>query len=75
MELSVWSLMPAVSIIVRGIPLQSIASSIVSVVVPAMSVTIALFLPRITLRSEDFPTLGFPIIATFKPFCKILLVL
>ena len=52
------SLTPAVSIILKGIPSIVIYSSIVSLVVPGISVTIALFSPSKELSKEDFPTLG-----------------
>ena len=38
--------------------------SVVSLVVPAMSDTIARFTPLILFTSDDLPTLGFPMIAT-----------
>ena len=40
------------------------SESIASRVVPAILLTITLFSPRILFTSEDFPTFGFPIIAT-----------
>ena len=39
--------------------------SIASLVVPAILLTILLSSPNILFKSEDFPTFGFPIIATF----------
>ena len=39
--------------------------SIASLVVPAIELTIVLFEPIILLINDDFPTLGFPITATF----------
>jgi hypothetical protein len=39
--------------------------SIASLVVPAILLTITLFSPSILFIREDFPTFGFPIIATF----------
>ena len=36
-----------------------------SLVVPAILLTILLFSPKILFTKDDFPTLGFPIIATF----------
>ena len=47
-------------------------SSIVSLVVPSMSLTIALFSPSIKFKRDDLPTLGFPIIAVLIPSFKIL---
>ena len=38
--------------------------SIASLVVPATSLTITLFSPRILFTKEDLPTFGFPIMAT-----------
>ena len=61
------SLIPAVSTKFNGIPLIVTNSSIVSLVVPAISVTIALSSLRIAFKSEDFPAFGFPIIAVFIP--------
>ncbi len=46
-------------------------SSITSLVVPGISVTIALFSPKIELSSEDLPTFGFPTITVFKPSLSI----
>ena len=43
------------------------ASSIVSLVVPGTSVTIALVSLRSPFISEDLPTFGFPTIATLIP--------
>ena len=65
------SLIPAVSVNLTGIPFMLRCSSIVSLVVPGISVTMALAsLSRLFIR-EDFPTFGLPIIATFNPSCKI----
>ena len=47
------SLIPAVSTIFRGIPLIFTNSSITSLVVPGISVTIALFSPNIEFNRED----------------------
>ena len=47
-------------------------SSIVSLVVPSISLTIALFSPSIKFKRDDLPTLGFPIIAVLIPSFKIL---
>lgn len=52
------SLIPAVSTIFKGIPFMFTNSSITSLVVPGISVTIALFSPKMELRSEDLPTFG-----------------
>lgn len=49
---------PAVSINRKRIPLISVVSSIVSLVVPGMLVTIALSYPRSEFRSDDFPAFG-----------------
>ena len=65
------SLIPAVSTIFSGIPLIFTNSSITSLVVPAISVTIALFSPNIEFNSEDFPTFGLPIITVFNPSLSI----
>ena len=58
---------PAVSINFKGIPLIFTYSSIVSLVVPSNSVTIALSSFKILFNKEDFPAFGFPIIAVFIP--------
>ena len=42
-------------------------SSIISLVVPAISVTIALFSLNKAFNKDDFPTFGFPTIARLKP--------
>ena len=63
---SVWR-MPAVSIIFSGIPCILTCSSSVSLVVPAISVTMALFSPRSTFINEDFPAFGFPRITVLIP--------
>ena len=66
------SLIPAVSTIFKGIPFILTNSSITSLVVPAMSVTIALFSPNIEFNKDDFPTLGLPTITVFRPSLSIL---
>ena len=63
---------PAVSIIFSGIPFTFIYSSMVSLVVPSISLTMALFSPKIIFNKEDFPTFGFPTMAVFIPSFKIL---
>ena len=60
-------LIPAVSISFNGIPSILTNSSIVSLVVPSYSVTIALSSFKIAFNNEDFPAFGFPIIAVFIP--------
>ena len=47
-------------------------SSITSLVVPAISVTIALFSPKIEFNNDDLPTFGLPIITVFNPSLRIL---
>ncbi len=47
-------------------------SSIESLVVPSMSVTIALSSPKSTFITEDFPTFGLPTITVLIPFRIIL---
>ena len=49
-------------------PFIVIISSIVSLVVPAMEETIALFSLRILLSKVDFPALGLPVITVITPF-------
>ena len=61
------SLIPAVSINFSGIPSIFTNSSIVSLVVPSYSVTIALSSFKTAFKSDDFPAFGFPIIAVFIP--------
>jgi len=61
------SLIPAVSISFNGIPLIFTNSSIVSLVVPSYSVTIALSSFKIAFNKDDLPAFGFPIIAVFMP--------
>ena len=58
--------------IFKGTPLIFINSSIVSLVVPGNSVTIALSFFDRKFNKLDFPTLGLPIIATSIPSFKIL---
>ena len=65
-------LIPAVSISFNGIPFILTNSSIVSLVVPANSVTIARSSFKIRFSSDDFPTFGFPIIAVLIPSFRIL---
>ena len=65
---SLVSLIPAVSINLKPIPPIAISSSTVSLVVPAMSETIARSSLRSALSKVDFPTLGSPTIATGIPF-------
>ncbi len=60
-------LIPAVSTSLIGIPSRVRYSSIMSLVVPAMSVTIARFSFSMPLRREDFPTFGFPMITVLSP--------
>ncbi len=59
--------MPAVSVSLTGIPESDTCSSIVSRVVPGISVTIARFSFTKKFKSEDLPTFGFPAIATEMP--------
>ena len=66
------SRIPAVSTMFSIIPFMLTTSSKVSLVVPAISVTIALFSPRNMLRSEDFPAFGLPTITVLIPSFKIL---
>ncbi len=58
---------PAVSTIFNGIPFKIISSSSVSLVVPAISVTIALFSPRSKFKRDDLPVFGFPNITVLIP--------
>ena len=53
---------PAVSTILRGIPLIVTFSSILSLVVPSISVTIALSSFNIVFNKDDLPAFGLPII-------------
>ena len=64
---SLVSLIPAVSIIFKLIPSIFICSSNVSLVVPAISVTIALSVPTTALRNEDLPAFGLPNITVLIP--------
>ena len=66
------SLIPAVSIKRIGIPLILAVSSIVSRVVPAKLLTIALSYPKSLFIKLDFPALGGPTIASSKPSLRIL---
>ena len=59
--------MPAVSFIFKVKLPRFIYSVIESLVVPGISVTIALFSFNKTFNSEDLPTLGFPIIVVSIP--------
>ena len=60
-------LIPAVSIIFRIIPSKLIFPSTISLVVPAISVTIALSSFNNLFNIEDFPTFGLPNITVFIP--------
>ncbi len=62
------SLIPAVSIKRNNVPSMLNVSSIVSLVVPAMSETIARSSPRIAFRSVLLPVFVAPAIATGMPF-------
>lgn len=53
-----------VSTSLTGNPFIFIISSIESLVVPGILVTIALWSSKSAFRSDDFPTLGLPTIAT-----------
>ena len=70
--LSLVFLIPAVSTIFIGIPFIEIYSSIVSLVVPSISLTIALSSFNSKFKSDDLPVLGFPIITVFTPSLNIL---
>ena len=61
------ALIPAVSVIFKLIPESLMFSVKVSLVVPAISVTIALSVLDSRFKIEDFPALGFPIITVFIP--------
>jgi len=61
------SLIPAVSIILRGIPPTFIISSSTSLVVPAISVTMALSSSKRVFKSDDLPTFGLPKITVLMP--------
>ncbi len=69
--LSSVALIPAVSIRRNSNPSMYIFSSIVSRVVPGMSLTIARSSLRMAFISVDFPTFGLPIIATGMPFLMV----
>ena len=62
------SLIPAVSINLKATPSIIISSSIASLVVPAISETIAFSSFKIEFNKVDLPTFGSPIIATGIPF-------
>ena len=62
------SLNPAVSVNLKFIPSITRESSILSLVVPGISETIALSSFNKVFNKEDFPALGFPAIATEIPF-------
>ena len=66
------SLIPAVSVSTRGIPPILAYSSILSLVVPGISVTIALCSFKSIFMMLDFPAFGLPIIAVFRPSRRIL---
>ena len=66
------SLMPAVSIKLRKTPFKLMLSSRVSLVVPSISVTIALSSPRSKFNKEDFPAFGLPKITVLTPSLTIL---
>ena len=66
------SRMPAVSIIFKVTSFRRILSSIASLVVPAMSVTIARSCPIKALSREDLPTFGFPRMTVLTPSLIIL---
>ena len=61
------SRIPAVSIKFKLIPLYWIVPSTMSLVVPEISVTMALSSSNKAFKSEDFPTFGRPIIAILIP--------
>ena len=65
------SRIPAVSISWSGTPRTFTYSSIVSRVVPAISVTMAFSSRNNTFNKLDFPTFGRPTIAVFNPSRKI----
>ena len=62
------SLIPAVSINLNSIPLIINDSSMVSLVVPGISETIALSSLMMLLSKVDFPAFGLPTITTGTPF-------
>ena len=61
-------LMPAVSIKRNRMPSILMTSSTVSLVVPGISLTIALSSFNRAFNNVDFPEFGFPMIATLIPF-------
>ena len=65
--LSSISLMPAVSNKCKTIPFKLISPSTMSLVVPAISVTMAFSSPTKAFNNDDLPTLGLPTIATLMP--------
>ena len=67
------SLIPAVSIKDNSIPSKIILPSTISLVVPSISVTIALSSFRNLFKILLFPTLGLPIIIVLIPFLIICL--
>ena len=73
--LSSVSRIPAVSIIFKGTPPIFAYSSKLSLVVPGISVTIALSSRKSVFKRLDLPTFGLPMIAVTKPSRKILPVL
>ena len=58
-------LIPAVSSRVYSLPFTVTFESMVSLVVPATSLTITLSFPRSAFVNDDLPALGLPTIATF----------
>ena len=60
-------LIPAVSIKLQAIPFIIVVPSMVSLVVPSMSVTMAFSSSRIAFKRLLFPTFGFPIIPMVIP--------
>ena len=61
------SRIPAVSMSLKRMPPIFSTSSIVSLVVPAMALTMALFSLSRALSKVDLPAFGLPIIATLTP--------
>jgi hypothetical protein len=61
------SRIPAVSIIFKIMPFMVIVPSTISLVVPSISVTIALFSSNSEFNKLLFPTFGLPMIPTFMP--------
>ena len=68
-------LSPAVSRTFIGKPSIVMFSETMSLVVPALLLTIALSLPQILLKSDDFPTFGSPIIVITSPFLTLIPIL